>query len=113
VVCPRKHSQNLILDAVERVVACDGVLTVDALVQEANLVKAPVLYSHSSKRALFAAVVMRGIEVFHARSAVSFGGKSDLVLRGRIAVLGAMQIGQALRNVDATYSFPFRCAFSV
>ncbi|PRD40410.1 TetR/AcrR family transcriptional regulator [Phyllobacterium phragmitis] len=84
---PRKHDQDQILDAVERVVARDGILTVDAVAKEANVSKATVLYEHSSKRELIAAVVRRTIRAdnaFNDSSTVPFAGAPDAPLRGRI-----------------------------
>jgi len=84
---PRKHDQSQILDAVERVVARDGVLTVDAVAKEAGVSKATVLYDHASKRDLVAALVARTIKAdnaFNAGCAATFEGQPDAVLRGRI-----------------------------
>lgn len=83
----RKHDQSQILDAVERVVARDGVLTVDAVAKEAGVSKATVLYEHASKRDLVAALVARRIKAdnaFNAGCAATFAGQPDAVLRGRI-----------------------------
>ncbi len=85
---PRKHDQNLILDAVEHVIARDGVLTVDAVAKEAGVSKATVLYDHRNKRDLVAAVVARAIEAdnrFNDTCAAPFTGKPNATLRGRIA----------------------------
>lgn len=84
---PRKHDQSEILDAVERVVARDGVLTVDAVAKEAGVSKATVLYEHSSKRHLVAALVARTIKAdndFNAGFEADFAGQPNAVLRGRI-----------------------------
>ncbi|MAM09440.1 MAG: TetR family transcriptional regulator [Rhizobiaceae bacterium] len=84
---PRKHDQSKILDAVERVVARDGVLTVDAVAKEAGVSKATVLYEHASKRDLVAALVERTImadNAFNAACAASFAGEADAPLKGRI-----------------------------
>lgn len=84
---PRKHDQSEILDAVERVVARDGVLTVDAVAKEAGASKATVLYEHASKRDLVAALVARTIKAdndFNAGCEAAFAGQRDAVLRGRI-----------------------------
>jgi AcrR family transcriptional regulator len=84
---PRKHDQSLILDAVERVISRDGVVTVEAVAKEAGVSKATVLYEHPSKRELIAALVTRTIaadDAFNAESAASFAGEQDALLRGRI-----------------------------
>ncbi|SCY96469.1 TetR/AcrR family transcriptional regulator [Paracoccus tibetensis] len=84
---PRKHDQQLILDAVARVIARDGILTLDAVANEAGVSKATVLYEHASKRELLAALVRRTIEAdndFNARCSQSFAGAPDAALRGRI-----------------------------
>ncbi|MGV0912353.1 TetR family transcriptional regulator [Martelella sp. FOR1707] len=84
---PRKHDQGKILDAVERVVARDGVLTVDAVAKEAGVSKATVLYEHASKRDLIAALVDRTIRAdnaFNEACAAPFEGKPDAPLKGRI-----------------------------
>ncbi|SPJ26493.1 TetR/AcrR family transcriptional regulator [Palleronia abyssalis] len=84
---PRKHDQNGILDAVERVVARDGVLTVDAVAKEAGVSKATVLYEHSTKRDLVAALVERTIaadNAFNAACRAPFEGAPDAPLMGRI-----------------------------
>jgi len=84
---PRKHDQGKILDAVERVVARDGVLTVDAVAKEAGVSKATVLYEHASKRALVAALVDRTIkadDAFNEACAAQFAGEADAPLKGRI-----------------------------
>lgn len=83
---PRKHDQTQILDAVERVVARDGVLTIDAVAKEAGVSKATVLYEHASKRDLVAALVERTIKADNAYNdacAARFDG-SDAALMGRI-----------------------------
>lgn len=84
---PRKHDQNQILDAVERVVARDGIVTIDAVAKEAGVSKATVLYEHASKRDLVAALIARTIaadNAFIAACAAVFAGKPDAALRGRI-----------------------------
>ncbi|ADO41804.1 TetR/AcrR family transcriptional regulator [Ketogulonicigenium vulgare] len=84
---PRKHDQSQILDAVERVVARDGVLTVDAVAKEAGVSKATVLYEHASKKDLVGALVARTIaadNAFNAAAAAEFTGP-DAALRGRIS----------------------------
>lgn len=84
---PRKHDQTQILDAVERVVARDGVLTIDAVAKEARVSKATVLYEHSSKRDLVAALVERTIKAdnaFNAACEAEFADEPDAPLRGRI-----------------------------
>lgn len=84
---PRKHDQNEILDAVERVIARDGVLTVDAVAKEAGVSKATVLYEHSTKSDLVAALVDRTItadNAFNAACQAKFAGERDAPLRGRI-----------------------------
>ncbi len=84
---PRKHDQDKILDAVERVVARDGVLTIHAVAKEAGVSKATVLYDHSSKRELVEALVARTIKAdnaFNDACAAPFGGGLDAPLRGRI-----------------------------
>lgn len=85
---PRKHDQEAILDAVETVIARDGVLTVDAVAKEAGVSKATVLYDHPSKKDLIAAVVARTIAAdneFNAACAAPFAGQPDATLLGRIA----------------------------
>lgn len=85
---PRKHDQEAILDAVETVIARDGVLTVDAVAKEAGVSKATVLYDHHSKKDLIAAVVARTIAAdndFNAACAAPFAGQPDATLLGRIA----------------------------
>lgn len=84
---PRKHDQNRILDAVERVIARDGVLTLDAVAQEADVSKATVIYDHTSKRELLAAVVERAIRAdnaFNEECAARFAGKPNATLYGRV-----------------------------
>lgn len=84
---PRKHDQSQILDAVERVVARDGVVTVDAVAKEAGVSKATVLYEHASKRDLVAALIARTIKAdnaFNADCEAAFAGQPDAILRGRI-----------------------------
>ncbi|QQA42471.1 TetR/AcrR family transcriptional regulator [Pelagovum pacificum] len=84
---PRKHDQQQILDAVERVVARDGVLTIDAVAKEAGVSKATVLYEHSSKSDLVAALVNRNIKAdnaFNEACQAEFAGELDAPLRGRI-----------------------------
>lgn len=84
---PRKHDQNQILDAVERVVSRDGVLTIDAVAKEAGVSKATVLYEHSSKSDLVAALVGRTIKAdnaFNEACQTEFAGEPDAPLRGRI-----------------------------
>lgn len=84
---PRKHDQSQILDAVERVVARDGVLTVDAVAKEAGVSKATVLYEHASKRDLVAALVDRTIKAdnaFNKDCATGYANQPDAALRGRI-----------------------------
>lgn len=85
---PRKHDQDAILDAVETVIARDGVLTVDAVAKEAGVSKATVLYDHASKKDLIAAVIARTIAAdndFNAACAAPFAGQPDATLLGRIA----------------------------
>lgn len=85
---PKKHDQSEILDAVERVVARDGVLTIDAVAKEAGVSKATVLYEHSSKRDLVAALVERTIKAdnaFNEACEAEFAEEPDAPLRGRIA----------------------------
>lgn len=84
---PRKHDQDDILDAVERVIARDGVLSLSAVAKEAGVSKATVLYEHTSKRDLLAALVARTIEAdnaFNARCEAEFAGQADAPLLGRI-----------------------------
>ena len=84
---PRKHDQNDILDAVERVVARDGVLTVEAVAKEAGVSKATVLYEHSTKRDLVAALVERTIaadNAFNLACRAPFEGAPDAPLMGRV-----------------------------
>ncbi|GHG23483.1 TetR/AcrR family transcriptional regulator [Paracoccus aerius] len=84
---PRKHDQQLILDAVARVIARDGILTLDAVATEAGVSKATVLYEHASKRELLAALVRRTIEAdngFNIRCSQGYDGEPDAALRGRI-----------------------------
>ncbi|MGA0614118.1 TetR/AcrR family transcriptional regulator [Paracoccus sp. KR1-242] len=84
---PRKHDQNEILDAVERVVARDGILNVEAVAKEAGVSKATVLYEHPSKRDLIAALVLRTIKAdnaFNQQCAENFAAEPDAPLRGRI-----------------------------
>lgn len=84
---PRKHDQDQILDAVERVVARDGILTIGAVAKEAGVSKATVLYEHSSKRDLIAALVERTIKadnIFNKSCEAQFAGETDAPLLGRI-----------------------------
>ncbi|SNY93128.1 transcriptional regulator, TetR family [Cohaesibacter sp. ES.047] len=116
---PRMHDQENILDAVERVIARDGVLTLGAVAKEAGVSKATVLYEHTSKRDLLAALVARTIKAdnaFNARCEAEFAGQEDAPLLGRVeatkrtlwgnegnaAVLGlisALMQDEALRSV--------------
>ncbi|WP_176084444.1 TetR/AcrR family transcriptional regulator [Martelella sp. HB161492] len=84
---PRKHDQNAILDAVERVVARDGIVTLDAVAREAGVSKATVIYDHSNKRELIAALVARTMKAdndFNEAAQAEFSGKPNAALRGRI-----------------------------
>lgn len=84
---PRKHDQKMIIDVIERVLARDGVLTVDAVALEAGVSKATVLYDHKSKRDLMAAMVYRAIEAdnaFNVDCAREQPDGPDAILRGRI-----------------------------
>ena len=84
---PRKHDQDQILDAVEHVIARDGVLTIDAVAKVAGVSKATVLYEHTSKPDLVAALVDRTIKADNAYNAscqAEFAGEPDAPLRGRI-----------------------------
>ena len=91
---PRIHDQSNILDAVERVIARDGVLTLGAVAKEAGVSKATVLYEHTSKRDLLAALVARTIEAdnaFNASCEAQFAGELDAPLLGRIEAAKRMQ----------------------
>nr|WP_207747527.1 TetR/AcrR family transcriptional regulator [Pelagibacterium limicola] len=112
------HDQEDILDAVERVIARDGVLSLGAVAKEAGVSKATVLYEHTSKRNLLAALVARTINAdnaFNESCEAGFAGQADAPLLGRIeaakrtpwanggnaAVLGlisALMQDEALRN---------------
>ncbi len=84
---PRKHDQDDILDAVERVIARDGVLSLGAVAKEAGVSKATVLYEHTSKRDLLTALVARTIKAdnaFNASCEAGFSGQADAPLLGRI-----------------------------
>lgn len=84
---PRMHDQEDILDAVERVIARDGVLSLGAVAKEAGVSKATVLYEHTSKRDLLAALVARTIKsdnAYNASCEAEFAGQSDAPLLGRI-----------------------------
>lgn len=84
---PRKHDQQDVLDAVERVIARDGVLTVDAVAREAGVSKAVVLYDYTSKRELLAALVERTIAAdnqFNEDCSAPFKERADATLLGRI-----------------------------
>lgn len=92
---PRKHDQAAILDAVERVIARDGVLTVDAVAKEAGVSKATVLYEHTSKRELLSALVARTIEAdnaFNAACEAAFADQPDAPLLGRIEAARRMPL---------------------
>lgn len=93
---PRLHDQDDILDAVERVIARDGVLSLGAVAKEAGVSKATVLYEHTSKRDLLAALVARTIEAdnaFNANCEAQFAGEPDAPLLGRIEAARRMQWG--------------------
>lgn len=93
---PRKHDQDDILDAVERVIARDGVLSLGAVAKEAGVSKATVLYEHTSKRDLLAALVARTIEAdnaFNASCEAGFAGQTDAPLLGRIEAARRMKWG--------------------
>ncbi|OWU66589.1 TetR family transcriptional regulator [Marinibacterium profundimaris] len=84
---PRKHDQDQILDAVEHVIARDGVLTIDAVAKVAGVSKATVLYEHTSKPDLLAALVDRTIKAdndYNASCQAEFAGEPDAPLLGRI-----------------------------
>ncbi|SNY90422.1 transcriptional regulator, TetR family [Cohaesibacter sp. ES.047] len=84
---PRKHDQDQILDAVEHVIARDGVLTIDAVAKVAGVSKATVLYEHTSKPDLVAALVDRTIKADNAYNAscqAEFASEPDAPLRGRV-----------------------------
>ncbi|WP_180902414.1 TetR/AcrR family transcriptional regulator [Martelella soudanensis] len=84
---PRKHDQDDILNAVERVIARDGVLSLGAVAKEAGVSKATVLYEHTSKRDLLAALVTRTIKAdnaFNTSCEAEFAGQPDAPLLGRI-----------------------------
>jgi AcrR family transcriptional regulator len=92
---PRKHDQAAILDAVERVIARDGVLTVDAVAKEAGVSKATVLYEHTSKRDLLAALVARTIEADNAYNGAceaAFADQPNAPLLGRIEAARRMPL---------------------
>ncbi|AXS41391.1 TetR/AcrR family transcriptional regulator [Breoghania sp. L-A4] len=93
---PRLHDQENILDAVERVIARDGVLSLGAVAKEAGVSKATVLYEHTSKRDLLAALVARTIRAdnaFNARCEAEFAGQVDAPLLGRIEAAKRTQWG--------------------
>ncbi|SDU23319.1 TetR/AcrR family transcriptional regulator [Stappia sp. ES.058] len=93
---PRMHDQDRILDAVERVIARDGVLTLGAVAKEAGVSKATVLYEHTSKRDLLAALVARTIKAdnaFNAHCEGEFAGQLDAPLLGRIEAARRMLRG--------------------
>ncbi|MBR9763802.1 MAG: TetR family transcriptional regulator [Rhodobacteraceae bacterium] len=84
---PRKHDQEAILDAVARVIARDGTLSLGAVAAEAGVAKATVLYDHASKRDLLRALVQRTIaadNAFNAECASGVAPGPDAPLRGRI-----------------------------
>jgi AcrR family transcriptional regulator len=93
---PRKHDQDDILDAVERVIARDGVLSLGAVAKEAGVSKATVLYEHTSKRDLLAALVARTIDAdnaFNVSCEAEFIGQADAPLFGRVEAAKRMQWG--------------------
>lgn len=85
----RTTDRQVILDAVERVVARDGAanLTIDAIAAEAGVTKATVLYDHKSKQALVEAVVERAIrqdDMDHARAEARLEALQNRVITGHI-----------------------------
>lgn len=85
----RTTDRQVILDAVERVVARDGAanLTIDAIATEAGVTKATVLYDYKSKQALVEAVVERAIrqdDMDHARAEARLEALDNRVINGHI-----------------------------